>query len=564
MSTSPSTPLSAVSPNCEATPNSHRTGYPKASRAVGEQLACLVGASFTAVGEVVYVFGGFDQYSDEVFNTLYKLACDDDDQYRWTKILTKGRIPSKRHGHSATLWRKDKLIVFGGNGEEEDRYYGDLAVLHLDTMTWWHPEIATAPEGRIKHSATVYDDKLYIAGGLEHDKYAETLLVLDLLTWEWQIPIPFVRRFQHITFMYNKRLYLFGGFHEDMSRSNHLSFIDVERHTVTHLEIDSPSAPPMTGHLFSQICGDQLVVVVTDTFSQTSVHTGLWHLDLASMQWQHHEILIPNEDCNWHYFTMAEHDTSFYLFGAVEQEPDEYYAMVLHVDLKEYGIVPIPPPQLGTDLVVLLHQSQTGQHGADFSIRSSIDPDAGELRVHRLVLLARWPHFANVINSGMTESTTNVLTLPEPFSALKAFVWFLYTDALDEALSPLLIADLLVMADLYLLPRLLALCVRKLHSYMDIESVGKIYQCASHAGQNGLRQTALHFIFQHFGAVSRTSSFRDMPQQVFFQLLEEIPDNAAIMIQPDNDYRLCPNTDNNNDSDDAVANDEDDHSPMDI
>lgn len=563
MSNSPNTPLSAVSPHREPTPNSIGNGYPKATRAVGEQLACLVGASFTAVGEAVYVFGGFDQYSDEVFNTLYKLAYDDDRQYRWTKVETKGRVPSKRHGHSATLWQKDKLIVFGGTGEDEDRHYGDLAILQLDTMTWWHPDIASVPEGRIKHSATVYENKLYIAGGLVHDGYAETLLILDLLTWEWQVPIPFVRRFQHITFMYNKRLYLFGGFREDMSRSNHLSFIDVERHTVTQLEIDSRSAPPMTGHLFSQICGDQLVVVVTQPFSQTNAPSGLWNLDLPSMQWQHHEIAMPNENCDWHYFTMAEHDTSFYLFGAMEQEPDEYYAMVLHIDLKEYGIVPVPPPQLGTDLVVLLHQSQTGQHSADFSIRSSFDPDAGELRVHRLVLLARWPHFANVMNSGMTESTTNVLTLPESFDALKAFVWFLYTDTLDDKLSPLLIADLLVMADLYLLPRLLALCVRKLHTHISVESVGKIYQSAILAGQNGLRQTALQFIFQHFGVVSRTSSFRDMPQSIFYQLLEEIPVHAAIMIQPNIDQTVL-RVEEDNETDEEMTHTADTEMPMDL
>lgn len=85
------------------------------------------------------------------------------------------------------------------------------------------------------------------------------------------------------------------------------------------------------------------------------------------------------------------------------------------------------------------------------------------------------------------------------------------------------------MANLYLLPRLLALCVRRLHSDMDINTVGKIYHCAGLAGQRGLQQTALHFMFDHFGAVVRTDHFRELPQHVLFQLWDEMPRDAAVV-----------------------------------
>lgn len=544
-SSAPGTPhsLHNSSTSRELTPSSS-TGlvknFAQPCQTVGESLGSLVGASLTVVGDSIYVFGGFDQYSDEVFNALYKLTYDDKDEeaescYRWTRVIyTKGRPPAKRNDHSTTFWKnKNSLIVFGGNGEEDGRFFDDVVVLELDTMTWWHPETSgVRPDGRVRHSATIYNDKLYVAGGLSSPgTFADTLLVLDLTTWEWQPPIPFVRRSQHVSFMYNKRLYVFGGFEEDMSRSNHLSFIDVDRHGVTHLEIDSPSAPSLCGQRFSQICGDQLVVAVTQPFPQGATEdaptTGLWTLDMSSMQWQYRDIGAIFEGCNWHAFAMAEHDTSFYLCGtACDDELEDYYSMVLRVDLKEYGIVPVPPPQLGTDLVsLLIQQSQS----ADFSIRSSVDPDAGVIRAHRLVLLARWPHFAHLLSSGMAESVSDTLTLPEPFKVLDAFVRFLYTDTLDEGIPVVLAADLLVMANLYLLPRLLALCVRKLHSDMDIRSVSKIYHCAGLAGQRGLRQTALHYIFEHFGAVSRTAGFRELPHEVLCQLWDETPVNAAIV-----------------------------------
>ncbi|KAG2218981.1 hypothetical protein INT45_007643 [Circinella minor] len=557
-SSTPGTPRSTHSPTRELTPsssngiggggtqgsqgNNNGSGIPvksfvKPFKTCGESLGPLVGSSLTVVGDSIYVFGGFDQYTDDVFNALYKLSLEN---HQWSRIIyTKGRLPAKRNDHTTSLWKtRNKLIVFGGNGEEEGRYFDDVAVLDLDTLTWWQPETCgVRPDGRMRHSATIYDDKLYIAGGLSstQDIFADTLLILDLNTWEWYPPIPFVRRSQHISFMYNKRLYLFGGFEEDMSRSNHLSFIDMDRHGVTHLEIDSPLAPSLTGQRFSQICGDQLVVAVTHsqttTVSGDMPATGLWTLDLTSMQWQYRDMGTSFEGYNWGNFAMAEHETCFYLFGnGIDEEQDDYYAHVLRVDLKEYGIMPVPPPQLGTDLVgLLIQQSQS----ADFSIRSSKDIDSANdgryIRAHRLVLLARWPHFAHLLSSGMAESVSDTLTLPEPFVVLEAFVRFLYTDTLDDCLPPELIADLLVMANLYILPRLLALCVRRLHSDMDTESVSKIYHCAGLSGQRGLQQNALHFMFERFGSVVKTQAFRQLPHDILCQIWDETPQNAILV-----------------------------------
>ncbi|KAI7906525.1 uncharacterized protein BX663DRAFT_496765 [Cokeromyces recurvatus] len=508
-------------------------------RTTGERLASLVGASLTTVGDDVYVFGGFDQYTDEIFNKLYKL--DNKNSYQWRQIIyTKGDPPAKRNDHSATLWNGDKIVIFGGNSEE-DSYFNDVAVLDLNTMTWWHPEVhGFIPQGRIRHSATIYENKLYVAGGIQVNvttAFADTLLILNLNTWEWERPIPFIKRAQHMSFIYNSRLYLFGGLREDMSRSNHLAFIDLNKtEDVTQLDISSPSAPSLAGQRFAQICGDQLIVLVTLPFREALVEapvTGLWSLDLPSMQWHCRELGPCYESCSWHSFSMTEHDTSFYLFGTNEDDPDEFYAMVLKVELEELGIVPVPPPQLGSDLIsLLLNQQQMQKQGTDFTIYSSTEPQAGAIHVHRLVLLARWPHFVHLIESGMAESISNTLTMSEPLSTLESFVRYLYTDTLnDPSFTTDVIADLMVMAHVYLLPRLLALCVRHLFNKMNVESVSKIYHAASLSEQRGLQQASLNYILHHFGAISHTQGFRQLPQQILFQIWDDISPNAAIVNQ---------------------------------
>jgi hypothetical protein len=515
--------------------------YAEAVRTTGEQLASLVGASLTPVNDTIYVFGGFDQYSDEIYNTLYALEYKN--SCKWKQVIyTKGQLPGKRTDHSATLWQGNKLVIFGGSSEEEDVHFNDIAVLDLTTMTWEHPEThGIMPEGRIRHSATIYDNKLYIAGGIHNSRmsmsFAETLLVLDLETWLWHPPIPFVCRAQHMSFMYDKRLYVFGGLREDMSRSNHLAFIDLDRiEDITQLEITSLTAPSISGQRFAQICGDQLIVLVTHPFREAMVEvpvTGLWSLDIPSLQWKRRELGTRYESCNWHCFAMTEHDPCFYLCGTTDEEPDEFYSMVLRVELDELGVIPVPPPQLGNDLIkLLIQQQELQQRNTDFTIRSLSEPNATPLQVHRLVLMARWPHFVHLIESGMEESVTNILTMSESGDILAAFVRFLYTDTLNDRLfTTELVCELLVMSHLYILPRLLALCLRRLFNELNIENASKIYHCASLSEQKGLQQVALQYIFQHFGAVSHTNGFRQLSRPILFQIWDYMPTNAAIVGQ---------------------------------
>ncbi|KAI8060508.1 hypothetical protein BC940DRAFT_217616, partial [Gongronella butleri] len=489
---------------------------------------CLVGASVTVVDGCVYVLGGFDRYSDEVFHTLFQLRVDEGSPpYAWTRMTCQGAQLMARSDHSATLWRHEWLVVFGGTGDDDhDAYFTQVAILHLPTMTWELPRMqGMVPlTGRIKHSATIQHDILYIAGGLEPGgQYADTVLAYDLSRNEWLPPIPFVRRSQHMSFFYNKRLYVYGGYNEDLTRSNNaLTFLDTATHAVTHLEIESPSAPHLHGQQYAQICGDQLVVVTTRKKKKKHARAGVWHLDLTSMQWQEHKDIPLQVDGHWQVFVMQEHADWFALFGAPDDDLDEYYGIVLRILLREHGIVAVPPSRLGTDLAGLL-QDDDGQASADFVIRSGVDPDAQELHVHRLVLIARWPHFAHLMQAGMVESFSNSVTLPEPHDVLRGFVHFLYTDALDDTMSPLLVADLMVMANLYMLPRLLALTVRRLYGCISVDYCSKIYHAAVQAGQDGLQQTALSFIFRHFGLVVQSPAFHLLPHAILAELLDQIP-----------------------------------------
>jgi hypothetical protein len=86
-----------IMPNSPAKSRAIADGYrPKVTRTLGQRPACLVNASVTYCGNnQIYAFGGFDQYSDEVYNHVLKL---DLASHQWSLVDNYGDIPGVRMG----------------------------------------------------------------------------------------------------------------------------------------------------------------------------------------------------------------------------------------------------------------------------------------------------------------------------------------------------------------------------------------------------------------------------------------------------------------------------------
>ena len=77
-------------------------GYkPKMISTIGAKPACLVNASVTYVGDdQIYAFGGFDQYTDEVYNHVLRLNLV---TRQWNLVDNYGDIPGVRMGTCSPL-----------------------------------------------------------------------------------------------------------------------------------------------------------------------------------------------------------------------------------------------------------------------------------------------------------------------------------------------------------------------------------------------------------------------------------------------------------------------------
>lgn len=85
-------------------------GYrPKITRTLGQRPACLVNASVTYCGNnQIYAFGGFDQYTDEVYNHVLRL---DMVSHQWSLVDNYGDIPGVRMGMFSSVLLDPLLIV---------------------------------------------------------------------------------------------------------------------------------------------------------------------------------------------------------------------------------------------------------------------------------------------------------------------------------------------------------------------------------------------------------------------------------------------------------------------
>jgi hypothetical protein len=90
----------------------------------------------------------------------------------WTVSAYAGTPPAARWAHTVTTINTEQMVVFGGEGVQNDRYYNDLHLFDATGEQWFplHAEGAGAsgkefPAERLGHSATHVGAAIYIWGG---------------------------------------------------------------------------------------------------------------------------------------------------------------------------------------------------------------------------------------------------------------------------------------------------------------------------------------------------------------------------------------------------------------
>lgn len=548
------------------------------------------------------------------------------------------------------------MIVFGGENEHRE-YLSDVVILDINTSTWASPEVrGPAPRGRARHASVIYEDKLFIIGGItgETTIILDDLCYLDLKTWTWSRTWSFVPRFDHAAWVRGGRLWVFGGLGIDMERNNDLWWLDLKGapsfgpiptsaqgtsgspHMVNRITYGpglqyspqntgrsnvlvpnsanvqirtqnrrKPTAPGaissvkfhsgphvpalLSGTRFHVYSSGALLDLITPSDTVRPWECNLSSLELDSLRWQR---LVDGPEMfksgyRWHYCLVNEDGTKAWLLGCdlshttgPNAGEESQLSEVLPIDLEKYGILgnqvseqsrileserknPIQSSSLGDELAAVFDQPPESGSGTDFIITAARDeeeyntpgdqmnpsllssnqdsptflsPDAATsipIQVHRIILQARWPHFKRLYSAQMAEYHTNKMHIPEPYRVVRAFLYYLYTDSIaahrEYCPDVMEVAGMLVMANLYDMPKLRVLCVNRLNRELDIDNAAIVWERAGRTNEDWLKRRAASFCLANWGRIVRTDGFRMLSRQSLMELCEVVDTEARVV-----------------------------------
>ncbi|KAK9464841.1 hypothetical protein V1512DRAFT_267307 [Lipomyces arxii] len=515
----------------------------------------------------IFLFGGFDFTSTEdLFNSVMLI---DTKTFKATRIEDDGSGPTGRHGHTATYWKDGKLILFGGENERGE-FLNELYIFDLQNQTWSSPKTyGRQPIGRARHAACMSDDgkRLYFCGGFRHHFVMSDIFCLDLQSMTWSDSRPFVARYDHVATVRFDKMWIFGGLTQDMDRPSEVSWFDLRTSAVATLRFEAvdrqaderpsrrgtPVPDKRAGTHFYSFCGSTVVDFMTHGPAIHNTETSITSFDLTELRWR----TLADASCDifsgnaWSYIALS--GTTAYLLGYPlysdhEQEAD-VLCRILPINLKYYGATPsqtdqsesIQPETLGADFAKLFHDREK----SDFVVTAISDelesqpPDTSSstadgvsepIYVHTLILAARWPHFRRLSNSRMREYTRKRMHIPEPYSTVRALLYFLYSDTIAPDVPVDVIARLLVLSNMYALQRLRDLCLSRIQDMFDVTNAARIWECAKLAQEDVLRTSAARFCLNHWGRIVRTKSFFALSKHAMVELCGEIDLEGQVVI----------------------------------
>jgi hypothetical protein len=128
--------------------------------------------------------------------------------------------------------------------------------------------------------------------------------------------------------------------------------------------------------------------------------------------------------------------------------------------------------------------------------------------------------------------------IPEPYPAVRAFLYYLYTDSIssppaesNSIRGPTLedVANMLVMSNIYDMPRLRHLCVNRLVRDLDVQHAALIFDRASTAQEDWLKRRAASFCMTHWGRIVRTDGFRRLKRAAMLELCEGVDAEGRVV-----------------------------------
>ncbi|KAF9575273.1 hypothetical protein EC968_003625 [Mortierella alpina] len=239
----------------------------------------------------------------------------------------------------------------------------------------------------------------------------------------------------------------------------------------------------------------------------------IWSLNLSSLVWTRIDTGNVFNSGSWNRGILMENANAYLVFGNKDRSlADDYqnrqtnFEHISIVDLEAFGIYQHPPTTMTQTAQELGLNMLNEPSMADFEI---LTLDQQRIPVNSAILAARWPYFGALLREQEEQEVTQckkdkadddpalfqkrTLSLPEPYPVVLAFLQYLYTDHLVTAQQhhSQVLAQLLLLADMYGLDRLRELATHALHQMLNMSTAAMVYETAALSQQTGLQIRSL-------------------------------------------------------------------------
>ncbi|KAI8091083.1 uncharacterized protein B0P05DRAFT_602271 [Gilbertella persicaria] len=429
----------------------------------------------------------------------------------------------------------------------------DVAILDIETMCWKRPTIQPSlysPQSRYAHLSAVIEDKLVVMGGQDiQNNYLDEINVLNLRTFEWEqvktlekhvgayrsiaVTAPTSARFpiqpQHEDISTEETatdpadtngqrainvqseedaspIYLYTNYNfSDVKRELQLIYSSSQATQSIVVEeysnyMNGSTMPPglrfPTGHTL----GNHLILAGTYLSPQSQSYT-IWSLDLTKLTWSRIETGSVFTTGSWNKGVLHERSNRFLVFGNSNRRlMDDYnhrqinFDHLAMVDLEAFGVYALPKATCSSLAQEMGLRLLNEPAVSDFHI---ITQDNISIPVNSAVLCQRWPYFARLMKHNVTHGEelvkSHYMSFPYPHTVVIALLQFVYTDNLLTAqqYQPHILSQLLLLSDMYDIPRLCELTTHALHQMLNMSTAPLIFETAALSHQTSLQIRAL-------------------------------------------------------------------------
>lgn len=475
-------------------------------------------AAVVAHGGSLLVYGGFDAY-DAVLGDLWEFQLQN---CKWSRIMYTAR---GRALHASGITNVAPNLPHQVAGHANNPFSGGDE-MHLSVMPVIHNR-SQAPGPRAEHTAVTYGNAMVVFGGYDGKKKLNDTYVFDFASKDWsrvtaaELNAP-SRRCKHSAVIYNKKMYVMGGF-QIVDGSNYavtdIHALDLDTFTWTPYVACTNAPDALQGHK-AIVVGDSMYVVggkvrgqLSDVMKGTAsgLLTEVLRFQFDANRWSvvevvgnrpsprqlHAAVAVPKDDIR----------DSIFVFGGCDKGKHNYLD-----DMWELRDIKKSPETSETHFCSNCMSTRVLVNNPMFSdVRFLVENHV--IHAHRCVLYCRAKYFRNMFETGMRESTQKEISIPDlSYSVFLSVLEYLYTGYI-EFKSGRAALDILVAADMFGLDILRAKCMERVESAVTVTNAAFICEVADSHNAYALKQYCVSFILHNFKDVINTEAWADLQRR---------------------------------------------------